>query len=78
MCIGVRYYYVALQVVGGKKTEDEVLTEFMGQWECGTADGVVSFEEFAQYYDDISAGVDTDDYFEAMIRSAWRLGDEKK
>jgi len=69
---------VHLQVVAGTKTADQVLTEFAGQWEGSSKDGTVTFEEFASYYDDISAAVETDDEFEAIIVSAWRLGDEKK
>lgn len=65
-------------VASGRKTQDEVFTEFVAQWEGSSADGTVTFEEFASYYDDISAAVGTDDEFEAIIRSAWRLGDEKK
>ena len=65
-------------MLSGSKTEDQVLTAFMGQWETGAADGVVSFEEFASYYDDLSAAVSGDDEFVAIVRSAWRLGDEKK
>eukprot|EP00606_Chrysophyceae_sp_TOSAG23-5_P000814 GSChrysophyteH2.ASY1.ANO1.1620.1 assembled CDS len=60
-------------VTMGKKTEREALREFMGQWERGDKDGVVTHEEFEDYYKDISASVDDDDYFELMIRNAWRI-----
>ena len=34
--------------------------------------GVVQ-EEFLEYYKDVSASIDTDDYFELMIRNAWHI-----
>uniref|UniRef100_A0A7S1CH19 EF-hand domain-containing protein n=1 Tax=Bicosoecida sp. CB-2014 TaxID=1486930 RepID=A0A7S1CH19_9STRA len=61
-------------VVSGKKTADEALTEFMSQWEgATTTDGIITREEFLDYYKDVSASVDDDDYFELMIRNAWHI-----
>ena len=60
-------------VTMGKKTEREALLEFMGQWEGGDKDGVVTYEEFEDYYKEISASIDGDDFFELMIRNAWRI-----
>jgi len=61
------------EVMSGKQTTREALLEFMGQWEDGEKDGVVSYEEFENYYKEISASIDGDDYFELMIRNAWRI-----
>ena len=36
-------------------------------------DGIVTYEEFEDYYKEISASIDGDDYFELMIRNAWRI-----
>ena len=33
----------------------------------------MSFDEFLDYYRDMSAGIDRDDYFELMIRNAWHM-----
>jgi len=30
-------------------------------------------EEFLAYYENVSCSIDTDDYFEAMMVSAWNL-----
>jgi hypothetical protein len=38
------------EVVAGKKTPDEVITEFMAQWETDRADGTVTRDEFLDYY----------------------------
>jgi len=57
----------------GRKTKEEVLREFMTVWETHRKDGIVTKEEFEDYYKDISASIDTDDYFELMIRNAWHI-----
>ena len=68
-----------LQVKEGTKTHEQILTDFMAQWESShTTDGKVTFEEFASYYDDLSGMIDSDDYFCFMVARAWGLGDEKK
>ena len=37
------------------------------------ADGIVTLEEFLEYYSSISASIDNDDYFEQMINSSWNI-----
>ncbi len=59
--------------IGGRKTEKEILEDFMGVWETHKKDGIVTMEEFEDYYKDISASIDGDDYFELMIRNAWHI-----
>ena len=54
----------------GKKTADEVLSDFMTVWETHKRDQIVTIEEFEDYYKDLSASIDGDDYFELMIRNA--------
>jgi len=45
----------------------------MSIWETHKRDGIVTREEFEDYYKDISASIDRDDYFELMIRNAWHI-----
>jgi Ca2+-binding EF-hand superfamily protein len=54
----------------GIKTNEEILMDFMSVWETHKKDGIVTIEEFEDYYKDISASIDGDDYFELMIRNA--------
>ena len=59
-------------VLKGQKTKDQVLQEFASGWDKA-GDGTISWEEFLDYYQDISAGIELDDYFELMIRNCWHI-----
>ena len=67
-------------VRSGKKSEDEVLSEFLMTFEThhyirsdsGT-DSRVTWEEFKEYYENVGASVDDDRYFELMMINAWKL-----
>lgn len=61
------------EVKAGKKTPKEAMKDFMAQWDRLDQDGVVTPEEFEDYYKEVSASIDGDDYFELMIRNAWRI-----
>lgn len=67
-------------VICGKKTADQILVEFLETFEThhnllnGTAsDGSVSLEEFVEYYKNISASIDNDDYFALVMNNSWNL-----
>lgn len=67
-------------VIGGKKTEDQILQEFLETFETqhamrnnGTPNYVVTKDEFIEYYNNISASIDDDNYFKLMIENAWKL-----
>ena len=49
------------------------LKGFMSLWDTQNKDGIVTRSEFTQYYSDISAAIDDDDYFANMIGAAWGL-----
>uniref|UniRef100_A0A1A9W9J8 EF-hand domain-containing protein n=1 Tax=Glossina brevipalpis TaxID=37001 RepID=A0A1A9W9J8_9MUSC len=59
----------------GEKTEDELLTEFLNNFEGnrGNNDGTVTKEEFVNYYATISASIDNNMYFDLMMRRAFAL-----
>ena len=61
-------------VKAGKKTEDEILYEFIDTYEQhhsdnaeDARDGSVSKAEWEEYYNNVSMSVDRDDYFELMM-----------
>ena len=67
-------------VKAGKKTEDEILYEFIDTFEqhhsdCAedARDGSVSKHEWEEYYNNVSMSVDRDDYFELMMNQTWNL-----
>ena len=60
-------------VQSGKKSKDQVLMEFMSQWDTQQKDGIVTFDEFCDYFGDVSASIDTDDYFAQMMKSCWKI-----
>ena len=59
--------------ISGEMTKNQVLEEFMAQWDSKKKDNKVTQEEFENYYADVSASIDRDDYFELMIRNAWHI-----
>lgn len=62
------------QYLNGECTEDQLLTKFLGNFERNTAtDGIVTPDEFLDYYSGVSASIDTDGYFDLMMRNAWKL-----
>jgi hypothetical protein len=67
-------------VKSGKKTEDEALTEWLETFENhystvtgGANDGIITPEEFIEYYTHVSANIDNDAYFELMMSNVWNL-----
>lgn len=69
-------------VLAGKKTEEQILLEFLETFEThhslrnnNAPDHVVTKEEFEEYYNNISASVDNDQYFELMMNNAWKINE---
>ena len=63
-------------VLEGRKTERQILEEFLATFEMalsGVADGIVTEEEFLEYYTSVSASIDNDDYFDQMMNSSWNV-----
>jgi Ca2+-binding EF-hand superfamily protein len=56
----------------GTKSQDELLNEWLSQWDQ-VKDGKVTSEEFEEFYKDVSASIDDDEYFEVVITNAWKL-----
>jgi calcyphosin len=68
----------------GRKTEDEVLSEFLDTFELNyslehpqSKDRVITLDEFIEYYNNISVSIDDDRYFEMMMNNAWKLDGKK-
>ncbi|XP_004689365.1 PREDICTED: calcyphosin isoform X2 [Condylura cristata] len=61
------------KVQSGEWTEEEVLRQFLDNFDSSEKDGQVTLAEFQDYYSGVSASMDTDEEFVAMMSSAWRL-----
>ena len=60
--------------LSGQWTEEQALRYFLDSLETpGSADGVVTREEFHRYYAGVSSTVDDDCYFDLMMRSCYGL-----
>ena len=73
------------EVRAGKKSEDEVLSEFLDTFQLHHAlknplgaerDTQITIKEFTEYYNNVSASIDNDQYFELMITNAWNLNNQ--
>lgn len=67
-------------VRAGKKSEEDVLCDFLETFEMhhnisdkALMDHKVTYEEFLEYYNNVSSSIDNDAYFETMISAAWQL-----
>lgn len=60
-------------VVMGNKEPREVYLEFMKLWDTQVQDGIITFDEFLDYFKDVSASIDGDDYFALMMKNSWKL-----
>jgi len=60
-------------VKDGKRSEAEVLQEFLNGFEGkqGDGDGTITPDEWVNYYEDVSSAIDEDDYFGTMLASTW-------
>lgn len=59
-------------VISGKIAPGEAYELFMNNYDTN-ADGIISSDEFIEAYQWISASIDSDDYFELMMRNAWHI-----
>jgi len=60
-------------VIQGRKEPKELYLDFMSKWDTQVADGIITFEEFLDYFSDVSASIDADEYFAAMMKNAWKI-----
>jgi len=53
-----------------------MMREFAEQW-YKVKDGVVTLEDFAEFYADANALIASDDHFENVIRKTWNIPEHK-
>lgn len=60
--------------LSGEMTEAQIFREFLDSFDASShKDGQVTFEEFLDYYAGVSASIDTDIYFDCMMRQSWKI-----
>eukprot|EP00658_Telonema_sp_P-2_P018860 TRINITY_DN17385_c0_g1_i1.p1 TRINITY_DN17385_c0_g1~~TRINITY_DN17385_c0_g1_i1.p1 ORF type:complete len:462 (-),score=119.44 TRINITY_DN17385_c0_g1_i1:128-1513(-) len=69
------------KVLRKEMTEEQVLLEFLDTFGDnsvrGNSDGQVTLQEFSEYYANVGASIESDEFFGEMMRAAWKLGDEQ-
>ncbi len=72
--------------LSGKRTEDEVLAEFLDNLQYHFSllksdkeqeNNKINFEEFLEFFNYISAGIEDDEYFESVIKGGFNLEDRR-
>ena len=61
------------EVQSGKVTPEQALRKFASQWDTGEMDGIITKDEFSEYYANVGATIENDSYFELMMRNAWHI-----
>ena len=60
------------QIESGEKTQEEVLQEFINNFQRD-GDDKVTYDEFLEYYGDLSFSIDNEEYWTLMMTNAWKL-----
>ena len=57
----------------GRKSREEILQDFLNNFDGakGNNDGVVTMQEWTDYYTDLSMSTPSDEYFVRMMESTW-------
>jgi Ca2+-binding EF-hand superfamily protein len=71
-------------VKAGKKTEDDILMEFLDTFEIhftinspASRNQEITIEEWIEYYNNVSMSIDDDKYFEVMMTAAWNFDNSR-
>lgn len=72
-------------MLDGRKTEKQIVDDFLTSFEFyegaygkTSKDTKMNKDDFMEYYSNISATIDNDEYFLAMLKSCWKLTVEEK
>ncbi|KAK3747591.1 hypothetical protein QZH41_015827 [Actinostola sp. cb2023] len=60
--------------INGEWTEDQCFRKFLDSFDSpDDKDGIITLDEFLNYYSGVSASIDSDAYFDLMMRNAYKL-----
>ncbi|CAI2381398.1 unnamed protein product [Moneuplotes crassus] len=57
----------------GEMTDDEIFLDFLSNFGDKNNDGMITKDEWIEYYSAVSANIDNDDHFILLMRNAWQL-----
>lgn len=60
------------EVLAGRLLSSQATTDFLSHFNVDQ-NGAISRKDFIEYYKNVSSSIDNDEYFEMMLRGAWRL-----
>ena len=65
--------------IEGNKTKEEIIGEFLDTFDGarGNNDGVISKQEWFDYYTDLGVSLPSDDYFCQMMESTWGISENE-
>jgi calcyphosin len=58
--------------MSGEWSEAQCLKQFLDAFDPNP-DGTLTFDEFVMYYSGVSASIDSDAYFDVMMRNSFKL-----
>jgi Ca2+-binding EF-hand superfamily protein len=65
------------KVLEGSMSEEDALTDFLKSFEGSTKkDGIITKDEWVEYYTQLSASIPSDDYFVVMMESVWMVNEK--
>uniref|UniRef100_A0A914X615 EF-hand domain-containing protein n=1 Tax=Plectus sambesii TaxID=2011161 RepID=A0A914X615_9BILA len=60
--------------ISGEKSKEDLFKDFLKTFEMSEhPDGIVTRDEFLNYYAGLSASIDSDIYFDLMMRTCWKI-----
>ena len=64
----------------GKKTREQILGEFLNNFDGakGNNDGIVTRQEWNDYYTDLAMSTPSDEYFVRMMEQVWCVGEDEE
>ena len=61
------------KVQSGEMTDEEVFVQFLASFGDKNGDGVITKQEWNDYYAAVSANIDNDTHFIMLMKTAWKL-----
>ena len=66
--------------IAGKKSREQILGDFLNSFDGlkGNNDGIISYQEWVDYYTDLAMSTPSDEYFVQMMESVWCTSEDEE